>query len=121
MDVEPDILCTISTLRHPFEAFTNSKVVHMLNSFLNNHAGTIMNVEVLVTQPCPTLCDPMDHSPPGFSVHGILQARILEWVTIPFLEDLSCPGIEPRSPTLQADSLPSEPPGKWSNNKRLKS
>ena len=29
-------------------------------------------------QPCPTLCDPMDYSPPGFSVHGILQARILE-------------------------------------------
>ena len=121
MDVEPDIVCTISTLRHPFEAFTNFKVVHMLNNFLNNHAGTIMNVKVLVTQPCPTLCDPMDHSPPGFSVHGILQARILEWVTIPFLEDLSCPGIEPRSPTLQADSLPSEPPGKWSNNKGLKS
>ena len=33
-------------------------------------------------QSCPTLCDPMDCSPPGSSVHGILQARILEWVTI---------------------------------------
>ena len=33
---------------------------------------------VLITQFCPTLCDPMDFSPPGFSVHGILQARILE-------------------------------------------
>ena len=40
--------------------------------------------EVLVTQSCPTLCDPMDCSPPGSSVHGILQARILEWVAIPF-------------------------------------
>ena len=39
---------------------------------------------VLVTQLCPTLCDPMDGSPPGSSVHGILQARILEWATIPF-------------------------------------
>ena len=39
----------------------------------------------------------------------ILQARILEWVAIPYLSD---PGIEPRSPTLQADSLPPEPPGK---------
>ena len=38
---------------------------------------------VLVTQSCPTLCDPMDCSLPGFSVHGILQARILEWVAIP--------------------------------------
>ena len=34
-------------------------------------------------QSCPTLCDPMDYSPPGSSVHGILQARILEWVVIP--------------------------------------
>ena len=39
---------------------------------------------VLVTQSCLTLCDPMDCSPPGFSVHGILQERILEWVAIPF-------------------------------------
>ena len=34
-------------------------------------------------QLCPTLCDPMDHNPPGSSVHGILQARILEWVALP--------------------------------------
>ena len=34
-------------------------------------------------QLCPTLCDPMDHSPPGSSVQGILQARILEWVAMP--------------------------------------
>ena len=37
-----------------------------------------------VAQSCPTLCDPMDCSLPGFSVHGILQARILEWITISF-------------------------------------
>ena len=42
-----------------------------------------MKVKVLVTQSCPTLCDPMDCSLPGFSVHGILQARILEWIAIP--------------------------------------
>ena len=35
-------------------------------------------------QSCPTLCDPMDCSPPGFSIHGILQARTLEWVAISF-------------------------------------
>ena len=39
---------------------------------------------VLVTQSCPTLCSPMDCSLPGFSIHGILQARLLEWVAIPF-------------------------------------
>ena len=38
----------------------------------------------IVAQSCPTLCDPMDCSPPGFSVHGISQARILEWVAISF-------------------------------------
>ena len=39
---------------------------------------------VLVTQSCPTLCDPMDCSPPGSSVHGIFQAGRLEWVALPF-------------------------------------
>ena len=53
----------------------------------------------------------MDCNLPGFSVHGILQARILEWVAISFSRDLPNPGIKARSPTLQADSLPSEPPG----------
>ena len=61
---------------------------------------------------CLTLCDPMDYSPPGSSVHGILQARIMEWAAIPFSGDLPDPGIKPRSPTLQADALTSEPPGK---------
>ena len=37
-----------------------------------------------VAQSCPTLCDPMDHSLPGSSIHGILQARVLEWVAIAF-------------------------------------
>ena len=39
---------------------------------------------MLVAQSCPTLCNPMDYRPPGSSVHGILQARILEWVVIAF-------------------------------------
>ena len=43
-----------------------------------------MLIPVLVTQSCLTLCDPMDCSLPGSSVHGFLQARILEWVAIPF-------------------------------------
>ena len=38
-----------------------------------------------VAQSCPTLCDPMDCSPPGSSIHGILQARTLEWVAISFI------------------------------------
>ena len=55
----------------------------------------------------PTLCDPMDHT-----VHGIFQARILEWVAVPSPGDLPNPGIKPWSPELQADSLPTEPQGK---------
>ena len=42
-----------------------------------------LKVKVLVTQSCLTLCDPMDCSLPGSSIHGILQARILEWVAVP--------------------------------------
>ena len=56
-----------------------------------------------------SICDPMDCSPPGYSVHGILQARILEWVAISFSRGLPDPGIEPRSPAWQADSFLSEP------------
>ena len=58
----------------------------------------------------------MDCSPPGFPVHGILQARTVEWVAIPSPGDLPNPGIKPESPTLPADSLPSEPPGKLSSS-----
>ena len=43
-----------------------------------------MKVKVFVAQSYLTLCNPMDCGPPDFSVHGILQARILEWVAIPF-------------------------------------
>ena len=67
------------------------------------------------SQSCLTLCNPMNCSPPGFSVHGILQARILEWIAIPFCRGFSRPGIEPRSPALQVDSFPAAPPGKPKN------
>ena len=44
----------------------------------------MLTIVVLVVQSCPTLCDPMNCSPPGSSVHGILQARTLEWIAIPW-------------------------------------
>ena len=47
-----------------------------------------------------------------YTIHGILQAKILEWVAFPFSRGSSEPEIEPRSPTLQTDSLPTEPQGK---------
>ena len=55
----------------------------------------------------------MDYSPPGSSVHGILQARILEWVAVPSPEDLPDPGIEPWPPALQSNSLLFELQGSW--------
>ena len=60
-------------------------------------------VKVKVPQSCPTLCNPMD-----YTVHGILQARILEWVAFPFSRGSS----QPRSSALQADTLPADPQGK---------
>ena len=68
-------------------------------------------MKVKVSQSCRTPCDPMDCSPPGFSVHGIPQARILEWVAISFSRGSSHPGTEPGSTILQADFLLTEPPG----------
>ena len=113
------------------------------NMWYNLTTGHIpWKVKVLLTQLCPSFCDPMDCSTPNSSVHGTLQVRMLEWVAIPFskvntripwriLEILGeCQGtlsrythththiylphsgIEPGSPVWQAYPLPSEPPGK---------
>ena len=69
----------------------------------------------LVAQSCPSLCDPVDCSPPGSSIHGILQAGMLEWVVVPFSRRSS----RPRDRThvscflhWQVGSLPLAPPGK---------
>ena len=100
---------------------------------------TQREVKVLIAQLYLAACDPVDYSPLGFSVHGILQARILEseseshsvlsdslrphelyspgnspglileWVAFPSPGYPPNPGIEPRSPALQVDSLPAEP------------
>ena len=68
--------------------------------------------KVFFARSCPTLCNPIDGSPPGSSVHGVLQARTLAWVAMPSSRGSSQARIEPSSPALQEDSLPSEPPGK---------
>ena len=74
---------------------------HGINSEQDDQACSLQTVEdmkMLVIQSCPILCDLMDCCPPGSSVHGILQARILEWVAIPSSRGSSRPRIEPRSP-----------------------
>ena len=79
--------------------------IHLLREWLlNTHSCQNSLNCVLVTQLCPTLCVPMDCSPPGFSVHGILQAKILEWVVIPFSRGSPQPRDRTLVPTLQAGS-----------------
>ena len=69
----------------------------------------------LVAQSCSILFDPMDCSPPGTSVHGDSPGKNTSGLPCPPPGDLPNPGIEPRFPTLQVDSLPAEPPGKPNN------
>ena len=71
---------------------------------------SIESVKVKVAQLCPTLCDCMN-----YTIHGILQIRILEWVALSSPEDLHNTGIKTRPPPLQVDSLPAEPQGKPKN------
>ena len=67
----------------------------------------VLLMKVKGAQLCLTLCDFMD-----YAVHGIPRVKILEWVAIPFSRGSSQPRIKPKSPALQVDSLPAEPPGK---------
>ena len=70
-----------------------------------------VHVHTKSLQSCPTLCDPMDCSPQGSLVHGILQARILWWVAMPSSRGASLPR-DQTSVSWQAGSLPLAPPGK---------
>ena len=65
----------------------------------------------LISQSCPTLCDPMDCSPPGSSPRGFTRQEYWRGLPCPPPGDLPNAGIKPRSLALPADSLPSEPPG----------
>ena len=68
--------------------------VLQMDSLLLSHQGSpsgMLKVKMLVTQSCPTLCNPIDCNLPGSSIHGILQANILEWIVIPFSRGSSWP------------------------------
>ena len=70
-----------------------------------------VKVKVLVTQSCPTLCNPKNCSPPGSSVHGILQARILEWAAISFSRGYSPPSDQTWVSCIAGRFFTTEPPG----------
>ena len=95
----PGHLSELSFL-HPFHAFEN------VNDII------IREVKVLVAQLCQTLCNPMDCSPSGSSVRGILRQEYCRGLPLPSPGDLPDPGIKPGSPALSACSLLSEPPAK---------
>ena len=87
-----------------------------------NYLITVLNfcchaVLSLVTQLCPILCGPMDYSPQASLSMRILQQECQGGLPCPPPGDLPNPGIEPRSPALRADSLPSEPPRKPMNSR----
>ena len=77
--------------RVSFISCTGSGILYHQHHLGNSILETGVVLIVLITQLCTTLCDPMDCSPPGSSVHGILQARIPEWVAIPFSRGSSQP------------------------------
>ena len=100
---------TLEWVAFPFSRDLPDTEIKPTSPVLAGRFFTTYHLGVKVTQLCLTLCNPMDCSLTGSSIHGIFQARILEWVAISFSRDLPNPGIEPRSPALQADSLPAEP------------
>ena len=69
-------------------------------------------MHVKLPQSCPTLYNPMDYSPPGSSVHGILQARILEWVAMPSSRRSSQPRDQTQVSHFVGRFFTAEPPGK---------
>ena len=80
------------------------RVRHIPHKKIKLQTISLMKVKVLITQSYPALCNPMDYSLPGSSVHGILQARTLEWVAMPSPRGSPNPGIKPASPALHVDS-----------------
>ena len=106
--VKDNHLLTVSSRGRSVRSSRESSFRRALTPFMKalpSWSSEVKWSEVEVAQSCPTLCNPMDNT-----AHGILQARILE--PFPSPGDLSNPGIEPRSPTLQVDSSPAEPQGK---------
>ena len=68
--------------------------------------------ECSVSQSCPTLCDPMDSNPPGTCVHGISQARILEWIAMPYSRGSSWPRDQTQVYCIAGRCITTEPLGK---------
>ena len=82
----------------------------ILEPIIQSEVSQKVNMKVKGTQSCPTHCNPTD-----YTVHGILQSRILVWVAFPFSRGSS----QPKYPSLQVDSLPAEPQAQFSSVQSL--
>ena len=102
----PFALCLVSCIMSLVIAVRSLSLIQNFSWDSNNRLVKAKS-ESEVAQSCVTLCDPVDCSPPGSSIHGILQAGMLDGSPFPSPGDLPDPGIEPRSPVLQADALTS--------------
>ena len=122
----PEISCFKSGAKQPVVVlrllftFTNQAPHPPKMSYIDLKVAKMIWKSVLVTQSCPALCNPMDCTPLGSSVHGILQARVLKWVVISFSRGFPDPELKSGSPALQSDSLsPYELSGKPNTNLSL--
>ena len=118
----PSGLCS-TPLIPPF----SSSIEHCFITWLPGHSISLMSIfgpvfllsalslQCVCGKSCPSLCDPMDYGPPASSVHGILSARTLEWVAIPFSRGSSRPREgtrSPAAPALASGFVTAAPPGK---------
>ena len=90
----------------------DEKVIIFQRGSINYSIGLCIAKWSEVAQSCLTLCDPMDCSLQCSSVHGVFQARVLEWVAISFSRGSSQPSDQTWVSCMQSDTLPSKPPGK---------
>ena len=100
------------TYHNNFQQFTAFFLYHFYIIYSARVYGNCRKQDSEVKQSCLTLCDPMDCSLPVSSVDVIFQARILEWVSIFFPRESPQPRDQTQVSSIEADSLPSEPPGK---------
>ena len=101
----------MTSIRHMFyQEYCVMKITHQINSVKHTYSF-VCSCCCLAAQSCPTLCDPLDYSPPGSSSHGISQARILEWVAIPFSRGSSQPRDRICISFLAGGFFTTEPPG----------
>ena len=86
-------------------------LIYMLSFYVEEFLNFMWLICVSRSQSCPTLCDPMDCSPPGSSVHGIFQARVLEWVAIPFSRGSSQPRVQTQVSCITGRLFTAQPSG----------